>query len=129
MRTGLYLVTFQVGHVWANCLSNPRERTFEEFCGITLGGMIWASVLGFSFFVSRALELLERNGPRHVETWMRSIRGGAITWEALWAPYDGPTYRDVLSRLQSNDVVLEIGAGDLRLARQIAQVAKKVFGN
>ncbi len=48
-------------------------------------------------------------------------------WEGLWAPYDEPTYREVLDRIGPQDVVLEIGAGDLRLARRLARVARRVY--
>jgi SAM-dependent methyltransferase len=48
-------------------------------------------------------------------------------WEAMHAAYDQPTYQAVLDLLRSNDVILDIGAGDLRLARQIAQIARKVY--
>ncbi len=49
------------------------------------------------------------------------------TWELMWAPYDRPTYQSVLDRIHPDDVVLEIGAGDLRLARQIARIARRVY--
>ena len=48
-------------------------------------------------------------------------------WERLWAAYDEPTYGEVLKAIHPDDVVLEIGAGDLRLARQIATVARQVI--
>lgn len=48
-------------------------------------------------------------------------------WEARWAPYDEPTYRAALSYVQPDDIVLDIGAGDLRLARRMAQIATRVF--
>ena len=48
-------------------------------------------------------------------------------WEYQWAPYDSPTYQTVLEQLQPNDVVLDIGAGDLRLARQMAENVNKVY--
>ena len=48
-------------------------------------------------------------------------------WELVWAPYDQPTYDCVLCFIRPEDVVLEIGAGDLRLALQLARVAHKVF--
>jgi hypothetical protein len=48
-------------------------------------------------------------------------------WEALWAPYDQPTYQAVLDVLTSDDIVLEIGAGDLRLAIQMANLSHKVY--
>lgn len=48
-------------------------------------------------------------------------------WEAAWAPYDEATYRAVLAAVGPEDVVLEIGAGDLRLARRLAAVARRVI--
>ena len=51
----------------------------------------------------------------------------AADWEAMYASYDQPTYQGVLDQLGSNDVILDIGAGDLRLARQMAQIARKVY--
>jgi SAM-dependent methyltransferase len=48
-------------------------------------------------------------------------------WEYQWAPYDLPTYQAVLEQLLPNDVVLDIGAGDLRLARQMAKIVHKVY--
>ena len=48
-------------------------------------------------------------------------------WEFRWAPYDLPTYQLVLNQLLSNDIILEIGAGDLRLARQMAVLTRKVY--
>jgi hypothetical protein len=50
-----------------------------------------------------------------------------VDWESLWAPYDPPTYQAVIDNLHPSDIVLEIGAGDLRLARQMALVCKKVY--
>jgi len=51
----------------------------------------------------------------------------AANWEALWSPYDQPTYTTVLEHIRSSDIVLEIGAGDLRLARMLAARACKVY--
>lgn len=48
-------------------------------------------------------------------------------WERLWAPYDEPTYGEVMGYIGCEDVVLEIGAGDLRLARRLAGVAREVI--
>ena len=50
-----------------------------------------------------------------------------VDWELKWAPYDLPTYQAVLEQLLPDDVVLDIGAGDLRLARQMADTARKVY--
>jgi hypothetical protein len=51
----------------------------------------------------------------------------ASDWEAMYAPYDQPTYQAVLDQLGSKDVIIDIGAGDLRLARQMALVVRKVY--
>lgn len=51
----------------------------------------------------------------------------AAAWEAMYAPYDQPTYQAVLEFLKPEDVVLDIGAGDLRLSRQMARIARKVY--
>ncbi|MCE1252676.1 MAG: rRNA adenine methyltransferase [Anaerolineae bacterium] len=48
-------------------------------------------------------------------------------WEKIWSPYDAATYRAVLEKLFKDDVVLEIGAGDLRLAILMAQISRKVY--
>jgi len=51
----------------------------------------------------------------------------ASAWEAMYAPYDRPTYQAVLELLNPQDVVLDIGAGDLRFSRQMALIANKVY--
>ena len=48
-------------------------------------------------------------------------------WEAAFAPYDEETYRFVARRIQPWDVVLDIGAGDLRLSRRLAAIACRVY--
>jgi hypothetical protein len=48
-------------------------------------------------------------------------------WEAMHAPYDQPTYQAVLDQLGPKDVILDIGAGDLRLARQMSKISRKVY--
>lgn len=48
-------------------------------------------------------------------------------WEARFAPYDEATYRAALTWVQPGDVVLDIGAGDLRLTRRIAKIARRVI--
>jgi len=52
---------------------------------------------------------------------------GLQDWEGWFHPYDDETYQTVLQHVTAQDVVLEIGAGDLRLALQIAQRAKRVY--
>ncbi|MBO9360644.1 MAG: hypothetical protein J7452_00405 [Thermoflexus sp.] len=44
-----------------------------------------------------------------------------LDWEALWAPYEEEAYHWILERLQPEERVLEIGAGDLRLAMQMVE--------
>lgn len=48
-------------------------------------------------------------------------------WESAWAPYDEPTYCAALSLLRARDVVLDIGAGDLRFARRAAEQTRAVI--
>jgi hypothetical protein len=48
-------------------------------------------------------------------------------WERRWAPHDEATYQVILNAIQPDDIVLEIGAGDLRLARRLAALAKEVY--
>ena len=48
-------------------------------------------------------------------------------WELLWAPYAEDTYHEVLTYIQSDDTVLEIGAGDMRLSTQMARIARQVY--
>jgi Ribosomal RNA adenine dimethylase len=49
------------------------------------------------------------------------------SWEAMHASYDQPTYQAVLDQLHPDDVILDIGAGDLRLALQMARVVRMVY--
>lgn len=48
-------------------------------------------------------------------------------WESRWAPYDTDTYELALSFLRPADVVLDIGAGDLRFARRAARQVTRVI--
>lgn len=48
-------------------------------------------------------------------------------WEAAFAPYDEETYRAVLVQITPRDVVLDIGAGDLRLTKRVAAIARRVY--
>ncbi|NPA91580.1 MAG: methyltransferase domain-containing protein [Chloroflexi bacterium] len=48
-------------------------------------------------------------------------------WDALWAPYDEDTYAFVLEQVTPDDVVVDIGAGDLRLAFRLAQRVRRVY--
>jgi len=51
----------------------------------------------------------------------------ATDWETMYAPYDQSTYQAALELLGPEDVVLDIGAGDLRFSRQMARIANKVY--
>jgi len=48
-------------------------------------------------------------------------------WERLFAPYDPATYQTALAHILPGDAVLDIGAGDLRFARQAACIARRVI--
>jgi hypothetical protein len=48
-------------------------------------------------------------------------------WEAAFAPYDEETYHAVLAQIAPHDVVLDIGAGDLRLTKRVAARARRVY--
>lgn len=45
----------------------------------------------------------------------------------MWAPNDEATYAAVLDTLSADDVVLDIGAGDCRLARRMAEKVRTVY--
>lgn len=53
--------------------------------------------------------------------------GEEALWEAMWAPYDEETYARALAFVPFGAAVLDIGAGDLRLAVQVAQRARVVY--
>jgi len=54
-------------------------------------------------------------------------RAAELDWEAVWAPYDEDTYLAVLAQIAPEDIVVEIGAGDLRLARRMAAQCERVI--
>jgi hypothetical protein len=56
-----------------------------------------------------------------------AVRAIDADWEGLWAPYDDATYRSVLEHVGVEDIVLDIGAGDLRLARRMVEKCRKVY--
>lgn len=51
----------------------------------------------------------------------------ASDWETMFAPYDQGTYQAVLDQLRPEDVIFDIGAGDLRFSRHMAERARKVY--
>jgi len=48
-------------------------------------------------------------------------------WEGWFSPYDDETHSAVLGHVAPDDVVLEIGAGDLRLALRMAERVRRVY--
>ena len=57
---------------------------------------------------------------------MTSILSSA-DWELMFAPYDLSTYQAALHLLRPEDIVLDIGAGDLDFSRQMAKIASTVY--
>ncbi|MCA9866052.1 MAG: rRNA adenine methyltransferase [Anaerolineae bacterium] len=53
--------------------------------------------------------------------------GDDAAWEAMWAPYDNETYARTLGFVPRGATVLDIGAGDLRLSRRLAEQARRVY--
>jgi SAM-dependent methyltransferase len=56
-----------------------------------------------------------------------AARHDLTDWEGWWSPYCEKIYRFVLDHVLAEDIVLEIGAGDLRLALRLAQKARRVY--
>jgi hypothetical protein len=56
------------------------------------------------------------------------VANQAVDWERLWSPYDEQTYQSVLHSILPDDIVLDIGAGDFRLATRVASIADWVYG-
>ena len=52
---------------------------------------------------------------------------GLADWEGWFSPYDSQVYQAVLDQIRSEDVVLDIGAGDLRLALRMAPRSQRVY--
>ncbi|MGA9350641.1 MAG: rRNA adenine N-6-methyltransferase family protein [Anaerolineae bacterium] len=56
-----------------------------------------------------------------------AARHGLTDWEGWFNPYDEETYDLVLQNIDEHDTVIEIGAGDLRLALQLSERARRVY--
>jgi SAM-dependent methyltransferase len=54
-------------------------------------------------------------------------RHGLLDWEGWFHPYDPETYQFVLQHVGAQDIVLDIGAGDLRLALGLAPYVQRVY--
>ena len=56
-----------------------------------------------------------------------AARHGLTDWEGWFSPYDDEVYDEVLKHVAEDDVVLDVGAGDLRLALRLAERARRVY--
>jgi len=56
-----------------------------------------------------------------------AARHGLSDWEGWFSPYDDDTYAPVLHKVKKRDIVLDLGAGDLRLALRLAERARRVY--
>ncbi len=56
-----------------------------------------------------------------------ATRHDLTDWEGWFSPYDEETYNFVLQNIGRDDVAIEIGAGDLRLALRMAERAQRVY--
>lgn len=56
-----------------------------------------------------------------------ATRHDLLDWEGWFSPCDDETYALVLRKIQHHDVVLDFGAGDLRLALRMASRARRVY--
>ena len=54
-------------------------------------------------------------------------RHGLLDWEGWFHPYDGEIHQFVQQHAGARDTVLEIGAGDLRLALELAPHVQRVY--
>lgn len=61
-----------------------------------------------------------------VETCKNTIPRTSDEWEALFAPYDESTYADALAAFEPDDIVLDIGAGDLGFTGRMAERVRRV---
>ncbi len=57
----------------------------------------------------------------------RVVEPSSVDWVSMWAPYTEDIYHQVLAWLRPDDVVVDIGAGDLRLARRMAARVRWVY--
>lgn len=80
-------------------------------------------------WISRRLERdTERKRVQFRKGFRAFAAGHELTdWEGWFSPYDKETYLQVLQKIEPEDIVLEIGAGDLRLALRIAERVQRVY--
>jgi len=56
-----------------------------------------------------------------------AARHGLSAWEGWFGPYDDEIYSSVLQNLKKDDIVLDLGAGDLRLALMMVERVRRVY--
>lgn len=71
------------------------------------------------------MEYVPRHQPDELTTF--AVRNDLSVWEAWFSPYADEIYAEVLAHVRAEDVVYEIGAGDLRLALRLARKARRVY--
>ena len=91
-----------------------------------MGFHLWRQHL-VGFFPGIRSQPLFQGKASGVKAVIQSMYSKLDCWEQLWAPYDEPTYKNVLAVIRPEDTVLEIGAGDLRLAIRVAAIARQVY--
>jgi SAM-dependent methyltransferase len=78
--------------------------------------------------IRRLEERAEALRPQFSEGFARFAERHDLTdWEGWFSPYDDQIYDAVLSHIGPEDTVLDLGAGDLRLALRMAGQAQKVY--
>lgn len=78
--------------------------------------------------IHRLEERAEALRPQFSEGFARFAERHDLTdWEGWFSPYDDQIYEAVLSHIGSGDAVIDIGAGDLRLALRMAACAQRVY--
>lgn len=84
--------------------------------------------LGVEKVISRLAAVTEQSRVQFQEGFTTfAARHGLPDWEGWFSPYDDETYSLVLQDIGPDDVVLDLGAGDLRLALLMAERARLVY--
>ncbi len=56
-----------------------------------------------------------------------AVRHGLSDWESWYSSYDEETYQTVVDTARADDVVIDLGAGDLRLALRLSARVRRVY--
>jgi SAM-dependent methyltransferase len=85
-------------------------------------------VRGIEEVVHRLVACTEVNRVQFREGFVAfAARHGLSDWEGWFSSYDDETYSLVLQNVEKCDIVLDFGAGDLRLALRMAERARQVY--